>query len=344
VTDADGMDEHDKYNNRQWTPFDSLVSPPGLHPSLILSPNVSPMPLNLSPGLNSSPLKSSRIDQHSPSNRGSPRNSYSVLYSTGLTIPTSLTRVESDQSIRSGRFSSIHEDSTEGRSDEDNADDINYGVTNIRLSLSATALSSTVDQRTSSNEPPHLAATQLFSPHALSFSVIPKLDHNVPESTNPISSASRLNPSLSRPLYSACSSPQLLNEIFEEGESDEDDDDMNSLVLTVESHSSRTRNSVGHLMASPEVLRKFERLHHHGGKKRLGGGAGGGSLRGVRTTSCSSSDTSDTDEVDPAARKQKEKTKAGIVHKSKLVRRDSSDHSSDTDGPSGWHIRIISVY
>ena len=111
-----------------------------------------------------------------------------------------------------------------------------------------------------------------------------------------------------RPLFSVHSSPQLLNEIYEEGESD-DEDDSDSL----KPHVSR----IQHAVVSPEVMRKFDRLR----KKRV-------NAIGQRTTSCSSSDTSDTDDVDPN-RKPKVKVKPD------LPRRDSSEHSSDTDGPSG---------
>ncbi len=111
-----------------------------------------------------------------------------------------------------------------------------------------------------------------------------------------------------RPLHSVRSSPQLLNQIFEEGESEDEE------LLSSTSHRSPRlfqRNSV----ASPEVLRKYETTR----KKRLS--------QGTRGASCSSSDASDTD--DPDSRKRKEK------FKQKLYRRDSSDHSSDTDNQSG---------
>ena len=113
-----------------------------------------------------------------------------------------------------------------------------------------------------------------------------------------------------RPLHSVRSSPQLLNQIFEEGESDEED----ILPLVPSTHNSPHlhRSSVG----SPEVLRKYQ---HHSRKKRL--------TKGSRGTSCSSSDASDTDDADNHKRKEK--------LKQRLHRRDSSDHSSDTDGPSG---------
>ena len=102
-----------------------------------------------------------------------------------------------------------------------------------------------------------------------------------------------------RPLHTVRSSPQLLNQIFEEGES-EDDDTLH-----------RRLNIHRKAIASPEVIRKYEHR-----KKRL--------TSGNRGTSCSSSDASDTDETD--SRKRKEKLKQ------KFHRRDSSDLSSDNDG------------
>lgn len=113
-----------------------------------------------------------------------------------------------------------------------------------------------------------------------------------------------------RPLLSVASSPQLLNQIYEENESEEDDDfvppNLNaSRIIT-------KRNS----LASPEVIRKYEAR-----RRRKGTGS--------RGTSCSSSDASDTDDTEGRSRKDKLKHK--FAH-----RRDSSDHSSDTDGgPSG---------
>lgn len=109
-----------------------------------------------------------------------------------------------------------------------------------------------------------------------------------------------------RPLFSVHSSPQLLNEIFEECESDDEGGDVGK------SHTFRQSAIV-----SPEVMRKFERLH----KIRPSSSQ--------RATSCSSSDTSDTDDVE-FGRTPNEVTKI------KFRRRDSSEHSSDTDGaPSG---------
>ncbi|KAL8593107.1 hypothetical protein ACOMHN_018033 [Nucella lapillus] len=107
----------------------------------------------------------------------------------------------------------------------------------------------------------------------------------------------------------------LLNQIHEENES-EDDDDVVPLKLSTprrfagSSSSHRNRGPM-----SPEMLRKYEQR-----KKR--GGAG------QRGTSCSSSDASDTDDTE--SRSRKEKLQHKFIH-----RRDSSDHSSDTDGPGG---------
>ena len=113
-----------------------------------------------------------------------------------------------------------------------------------------------------------------------------------------------------RPLLSVASSPQLLNQICEENESDEEDDfvpaKLNAPRLMTQ------RNSA----ASPELIRKYEAR-----KKRRPGSRG---------TSCSSSDASDTDDTEGRSRKDKLKHK--FAH-----RRDSSDHSSDTDGGSNNH-------
>ncbi|KAK3086161.1 hypothetical protein FSP39_014491 [Pinctada imbricata] len=117
---------------------------------------------------------------------------------------------------------------------------------------------------------------------------------------------------LKRPLLSVASSPQLLNQICEENESDCDEEDD---FVPSKLSSPRLRLSRGSC-ASPEVLRKYEQR-----KKRRGAGS--------RGTSCSSSDASDTDDTEGRSRKDKLKQK--FMH-----RRDSSDHSSDTDGgPTG---------
>lgn len=117
-----------------------------------------------------------------------------------------------------------------------------------------------------------------------------------------------------RPLFSVHSSPQLLNEICEECESDSEGG-----MEELGSRSPHTfrQQTVSQAIVSPEVMRKFERLH----KMRPSASQ--------RATSCSSSDTSDTDEID-LSRIQTDMTKQ------KFRRRDSSEHSSDTDGaPSG---------
>lgn len=112
-----------------------------------------------------------------------------------------------------------------------------------------------------------------------------------------------------RPLVSVASSPQLLNQICEEHESEEEDDYVPSKLHSPRLHINR--NSA----ASPEVVRKYVT------RKKRG--------KGSRGTSCSSSDASDTDDTEGRSRKDKLKHK--FMH-----RRDSSDHSSDTDGgPSG---------
>ncbi|KAL5022347.1 hypothetical protein ScPMuIL_001502 [Solemya velum] len=116
-------------------------------------------------------------------------------------------------------------------------------------------------------------------------------------------------PSLRRPLISVASSPQLLNQICEENESDEEDDIVPSKLSSPRLRLSRSG------IASPEALKKYEQR-----KKRRAG---------QRGASCSSSDASDTDDTE--SRSRKEKLKHKFAH-----RRDSSDHSSDTDGgPNG---------
>lgn len=115
---------------------------------------------------------------------------------------------------------------------------------------------------------------------------------------------------MKRPLLSVASSPQLLNQICEENESEEEDDFVPPKLGAARMITQR--NSV----ASPEVIRKYEARRKHRGT-------------GSRGTSCSSSDASDTDDTEGRSRKDKLKHK--FIH-----RRDSSDHSSDTDGgPSG---------
>ncbi|KAJ8302618.1 hypothetical protein KUTeg_019014 [Tegillarca granosa] len=113
--------------------------------------------------------------------------------------------------------------------------------------------------------------------------------------------------SLKRPLVSVASSPQLLNQICEEHESDEEDD-----IVPSKLHSPRLRLS-RNSATSPEIIRKYGQR-----KKRRGAGS--------RGASCSSSDASDTDDTEGRSRKDK------IIKHKFMHRRDSSDHSSDTDG------------
>lgn len=137
------------------------------------------------------------------------------------------------------------------------------------------------------------------------------VDENHSSHTSPIRELDDNKVFMKRPLLSVASSPQLLNQICEENESDEDDDFVPPRLDAARMLTQR--NSV----ASPEVIRKYEarRKHHRG--------------TGSRGTSCSSSDASDTDDTEGRSRKDKLKHK--FIH-----RRDSSDHSSDTDGgPSG---------
>lgn len=136
------------------------------------------------------------------------------------------------------------------------------------------------------------------------------IDENHSAHESPIREIEEKQVFMKRPLLSVASSPQLLNQICEENESDEDDDfvppNLNATRMITQ------RNSV----ASPEVIRKYEARRKHRGT-------------GSRGTSCSSSDASDTDDTEGRSRKDKLKHK--FIH-----RRDSSDHSSDTDGgPSG---------
>ena len=105
-----------------------------------------------------------------------------------------------------------------------------------------------------------------------------------------------------RPLHSVRSSPQLLNQIFEEGESEEED--LMPPVLSTQTLARSTHQS-------PEVIRKYEMR-----RKRL--------TKAQRGASHSSSDTSDTDDTESRRRREK--------FPGDMYRRDSSDHSSDTDG------------
>ncbi|KAL4235304.1 hypothetical protein ACF0H5_006939 [Mactra antiquata] len=138
------------------------------------------------------------------------------------------------------------------------------------------------------------------------------LDENISNNASPApSEQEQQQVFVKRPLLSVASSPQLLNQICEENESEEEDDfvppNLNATRLVTQ------RNSV----ASPEVIRKYEARRRR-------------KAAGSRGTSCSSSDASDTDDTEGRSRKDKLKHK--FVH-----RRDSSDHSSDTDGGPPGH-------
>ncbi|XP_036366985.1 serine/threonine-protein kinase par-1 isoform X3 [Octopus sinensis] len=119
--------------------------------------------------------------------------------------------------------------------------------------------------------------------------------------------------SVRRALHSVASSPQLLNQISEERESDEEEE-ISVLPSSASKTLHRSMYSCRPNLTSAE-MRKFEQH-----KKRRG--------TGQRGTSCSSSDASDTEETENIARKDKLKHKFA-------TRRDSSDHSSDNDGPGG---------
>lgn len=111
----------------------------------------------------------------------------------------------------------------------------------------------------------------------------------------------------SRAFQNVHSSPVLLNQIFEEVESDNED------LYRHGHHSHRSlQNSA---LTSPDLIRKLDANRIRRIKP---------SSRG---TSCSSSDTSDNDEKETKKRKDK--------LKQKLTRRDSSDLSSDNDGSGG---------
>lgn len=106
-----------------------------------------------------------------------------------------------------------------------------------------------------------------------------------------------------RPLHSVKSSPQLLKEVLEEvsGESEEEND-----FVSNQQPPKSALSTINHSMASPELLRRSS------SKKA--------NPRGSK--SCSSSDTSDTEQE--TERKRREKL-------CRFHRRDSSEHSSDTD-------------
>lgn len=194
-----------------------------------------------------------------------------------VTTPTETSSVE--RGFLQRRCSLIKEESVEER-DEDDSDG---KISSIRYSKSTEeSLSDDSDSRSYSSEhnesPSHLAP--------------PKQRRN----NTPV-----------RPLHSVRSSPQLLNQIFEEGEESEEEDTL--LKKSPQLHTIAHRTTV----ASPEMLRKYEKH-----RKRL--------TPTQRQSNYSSSDTSDTDETDPTRRRK-------LKHR--FQRRDSSDHSSDTDGTGG---------
>jgi len=129
--------------------------------------------------------------------------------------------------------------------------------------------------------------------------------------------------SASRPLVSVRSSPQLLNEICEEAEHDDENDHSRSVVSQT-ARSSR-RNSTD----MPRRRDRMQRVHH----RTIG-------VIAPRVASCSSSDASDTDDVEQRSTKQKQKMATGPTSGTclrNLGRRDSSEHSSDNDNqPSNW--------
>ena len=122
-----------------------------------------------------------------------------------------------------------------------------------------------------------------------------------------------------RPLKTVRSSPNMLNEIFEEeGESEEDDDGFKARL------SPPTRLMQRNTVASPEVLRRYGQRTGHRSKHRSIT-TGTGTRPGP---SASSSDASDNEDNGITAT-----CRQGI--RGRYHRRDSSDHSSDTDaGPS----------
>lgn len=255
--------------DRQRTPFDSLVSPPGTHPS--------------PPSVGASGL----LDKG---------NTCRCPLIHDISPPSACSQILPDKG-KPSRCPLINEDlMTEGNNGRDKAS-MDLRTLNIRQSLS--------DSRLKEDSPVSSEDTKTYhrSPELLE---VPS-----PRLLPP----TRPNTMTGRPLFSVHSSPQLLNEICEECESDSEGgmEDLGS-----RSHTFRQQNtSMSQAIVSPEVMRKFERLH----KMRPSASQ--------RATSCSSSDTSDTDEVD-LSRIQTDMTKQ------KFRRRDSSEHSSDTDGaPSG---------
>jgi len=124
----------------------------------------------------------------------------------------------------------------------------------------------------------------------------------------------------SRPLVNARSSPQLLNEICEETETADEEDASNpAAAAVVQTHISRR--------TSGEQSRHLDRLHRRVHRHKM-------TTMVPRVASCSSSDTSDTDEiVDQNGHKQRKQkpTAAAPANIKYLGRRDSSEHSSDND-------------
>ena len=133
------------------------------------------------------------------------------------------------------------------------------------------------------------------------------------ESARKISTPSGRHGMQMRPLHNVRSSPQLLNQIHEEeGESDVDDLGPCSVAPPVRIMHRKT-------VPAADIQRKYERhqrKHITTGQRGMSAGA-----------TYSSSDASDTDDADRGR-----SCKDG---KLKFHRRDSSDHSSDTDGPAG---------
>ena len=116
-----------------------------------------------------------------------------------------------------------------------------------------------------------------------------------------------------RPLHNVRSSPQLLNQIHEEeGESDIDDLAPCSVAPPVRTMHRKTVPASD----SQRKLERHQRTHITTEQRGVSAGA-----------TYSSSDASDTDDADRGR-----SCKDG---KLKFHRRDSSDHSSDTDGPAG---------
>lgn len=239
----------------------SLVSPPGTHPS----PSASP--------------------KH---NAASPEKHYRVR-------KCSLIKEESQDSQEDGSDMDVEEPGIMKPIASCNSLESMVSVSRCQQSSSMLAMSGQTTSQSMSLQ------------QTTSMQVVPQLTVTKQPSVQQTASTGKELGATRWPLKSVNSSPQLLNQIFEENESDEEED-----FVPQKLHSPRTFVSS---MASPEILRKYEQR-----KKRRGAGQ--------RGTSCSSSDASDTDDTEGRSRKDKLKHK--FVH-----RRDSSDHSSDTDGPGG---------